>query len=158
MFKIEPLEAGDVVWEDRINYFEIMGQAQKLYSRYLEPVCQTWKLHRCELDVLLFLYNNPYYDRATDIALRRGIAKSHVSLSVANLERRGFLCRRYDQGDRRNAHLALTPAGTEPVQAGREAQERFFSVLHQGISQEEFAVWQGITRRILENMDAMDTR
>ena len=65
-----------MVWEERINFFEIMAQAKKLYSRSLEPVCERWNLNRCELDVLLFLYNNPFYDRATDVATRRGIATS----------------------------------------------------------------------------------
>lgn len=145
-----------MVWEERINFFEIMAQAKKIYSRFLEPVCERWNLNRCELDVLLFLYNNPFYDRATDVAARRGIAKSHVSLSVANLERRGFLCREYDPGDRRNAHLKVTPAGMEPAEAGRQAQKIFFDRLHQGISPEEFAVWKKTTKKVLENMNGLN--
>ena len=34
-----------------------------LYDQALDPVAQRWKLTRMELDLLLFLHNNP--DRAT---------------------------------------------------------------------------------------------
>ena len=40
------------------SYFDILGKAQKVYSKQLEPVCRKWELTRSELDVLLFLLNN----------------------------------------------------------------------------------------------------
>ena len=93
------------------NYFDIMGMAKKNYAKCLEPICRDQDLTRNELDVMLFLYNNPQFDRAADIVSRRGIAKSHVSLSVTNLESRGLLVRRFDPVDRRQAHLELTEQG-----------------------------------------------
>ena len=77
-----------------IRYFEVMQDMQKNYARQLEPVCRQWKVTGNELTVLLFLSNNPGYDRAADIVERRGMTKSHVSLSVGTLEHRGLLRRR----------------------------------------------------------------
>ena len=56
---------------------------QKVYRRFLEPVGEKYDLNRAELDVLLFLANNPSYDTATDIVEYRGLVKSHVSAAVA---------------------------------------------------------------------------
>ena len=53
------------------GFFDILGKAQKQYSKYLEPVCKRWELTSNELDVLLFLHNNPRFDRAADIVDRR---------------------------------------------------------------------------------------
>ena len=111
---------------------------------------------RNELDVLLFLYNNPGYDRAADIVAHRGIAKSHVSLSVNNLEQKQLLQRRFDPEDRRTAHLELTEAGTIIAASARTLQERFFSGLYQGVTEEEFALWQSFSKRVFENMRQMD--
>ena len=74
----------------RFNYFDTMARAQKGYARLLEPICKKWNLTRNELDVILFLANNPDYDRAVDIVNHRGLSKSHVSLSINSLESRGL--------------------------------------------------------------------
>ena len=73
------------------NYFDIMTQAQKGYARYLEPVCREWGLTRNELDVILFLANNPALDRAVDIVTRRGLSRGEDAGDVgADIFRRGL--------------------------------------------------------------------
>ena len=138
------------------HFFDILSQSQKVYSRYLEPVCQKWDLTRSELDVLLFLYNNPQYDRAADIVSHRGMAKSHVSLSVTGLENRGLLQRQFSRKDRRTAHLILTDSAKEIAAEGRESQTRFFEGLYGGISQEEYDLWRSISQRISGNIETLE--
>ena len=138
------------------RYFEILGKAQKQYSKCLEPVCKRWELTSKELDVLLFLHNNPQFDRAADIVDRRGIAKSHVSLSVKDLECRGLLVRHYAPADRRTAHLELTEQGRVIAGEGCEAQQRFFSALYAGVTEAEFALWRGITRKVCGNLEKLE--
>lgn len=138
-----------------INYFDLTGRAKKQYSRVLEPVSRKWALTQNELNVLLFLYNNPQYDRAADIVVCRGISKSHVSLSVNNLEGRGLL-RRFVSDDRRTAHLKLTEQGRAIAQEGREAQRSYFAELYRGITQEEVDQWRRITQKVCENIESFD--
>ena len=134
-------------------YFDILGQAQKAYSKQLEPVCREWNLTRNELDVMLFLYNNPESDRAADIVARRGMAKSHVSLSVGTLEEKGLLTREFSATDRRTAHLKLTDRGMEIAAQGRQRQAEYFELLYKGISEEEMALWRKITQTVCENIE-----
>lgn len=138
------------------NYFDILGQAQKAYGKKMEPICKKWGLTRSELDVLLFLYNNPEYDRAADIVSRRGIAKSHVSLSVTSLEGRGLLLRQFSPVDRRTAHLKLTEPGREIAAEARVAQRAFFACLYSGITEEEMILWGEITQKVCENVENLD--
>lgn len=138
------------------NYFDIMTQSQKMYNRQLEPICRKWELTRNELDILLFLYNNPEYDRAADIVSRRGIAKSHVSLSVNSLEGKELLLRQFSQEDRRTAHLKLTEQGSSIAAEGRLAQKHFFNALYDGISEEEMLLWRKITQKVCENIENFD--
>lgn len=143
-------------FSNEIHYFDIIASAGKSYSRLLDPVCQEWKLTRNELDILLFLYNNPDYDRAADIVSRRGIAKSHVSLGVTSLEEKGLLLRRFSQQDRRTAHLELQEQGRIIAAQARELQDRFFSALYRGISREEFEVWQKIVLKVQNNIKNLE--
>lgn len=156
LFKNELKGVGAVKPSVGYDYFNVMGIAKKSYNMILAPVCSQWEITRNELDVLLFLGNNPGFDRATDIVTYRGMAKSHVSLSVSNLESRGFLVRRFDEADRRTAHLVLTEQGSAIAAQARVYQTQFFSALHRGITEEEFAIWGSITQRVCENIRALE--
>lgn len=138
-----------------INYFDIMGQARKSYGKALEPICRQWQLTRSELDVMLFLHNNPGFDRAADIVSHRGIAKSHVSLSAATLTGRGLLERHFTAEDRRTVHLRLTEAGQQIAREARKTQEAFFTALFAGISQEELDAWLRIIGKVRQNVENM---
>nr|MBQ8244772.1 winged helix-turn-helix transcriptional regulator [Oscillospiraceae bacterium] len=139
------------------QYFDILSQSQRAYTKQLEPVCKKWDLTRSEVDVLLFLYNNPRFDRAADIVTRRGMAKSHVSLSVANLADLGMLGRTYSPADRRTAHLYLTESGKTVAAEAREAQKQFFDLLYKGIPEEELLLWEKITQKVCENINQIDS-
>lgn len=134
------------------NFFDAMGKAKKEYARCLEPVCQHYQLTQNELTVLLFLRNNPGLDRAADIVSCRGIAKSHVSLAVSNLEARGILARCFAPADRRACHLALTEKGMEIAEAGAERQRQFFEALYAGVSPEERELMRSVTQKIMDNV------
>ena len=134
------------------NYFDIMAKAQKGYARLLDPICKKWNLTRNELDVLLFLANNPEYDRAVDIVNNRGLSKSHVSLSISSLEEKGLLLRNSDPGDKRTVHLKLTGQAEVIAEAGRMAQKRFFSYLHQGVTQEQIQLMVEFGKKVNENI------
>ncbi len=140
-----------------IHYFDTAASAQKYYTKIMDPLCKTWELTHNELDILMFLHNNPEFDRAADIVSRRGIAKSHVSLSVTNLEKRELLVRRFDENDRRTAHLILTEQGSAIAAQGRELQQKYFAAMYQGISQEELKIWEKIVMKIQDNIRNFDT-
>lgn len=136
----------------RFNYFDTMARAQKGYARMLEPICKKWDLTRNELDVILFLANNPDYDRAVDIVQNRGLAKSHVSLSVSNLEARGLLLRVADPSDRRTVHLKLTEKAEDITAVGCRLQKQFMDYLHQGITEEQLELMRLFAERVHENI------
>ena len=136
----------------RFNYFDTMARAQKGYARLLEPICKKWDLTRNELDVMLFLANNPDYDRAVDIVNNRGLSKSHVSLSVNNLESRGLLQRIADPADRRTVHLKLTETSKPITDVGCRVQKQFMDYLHQGVTEEQLELMRLFAERDHENI------
>ena len=138
------------------NYFDMLSMAQKSYGKLLSPLCKEEELTRNELDVLLFLHNNPGYDRAADIVAHRGMTKSHVSMSVANLEQRKFLERQFSPADRRTANLLLTPQGRQIAAEGKQAQQRFFEELYQGVTEEEFRLWEAVTEKVRANIENLN--
>ncbi len=136
----------------RFDYFETMLRARKGYSRVMDPICSQWDLTRNELDVILFLYNNPGMDRASDIAIHRGMAKSHVSLSVATLESKGLLRRRGDPEDRRTVHLELMGEAEDIACQGREVQSQFFAKIYEGLTCDELNAWTRVVEKVSKNI------
>ena len=139
-----------------LSYLDSTQRSQKMYAAILEPVCRQYDLTRNELDVMLFLANNPGFDRAADIVAVRKIAKSHVSLSVGNLEKRGLLVREFEAGDRRAAHLRLTDAAVPIVRAGQHLQKQFFTKMFDGLSRKELQLWSDVLEKICKNIESME--
>ena len=101
---------------------------------------------------MLFLANNPSFDRAVDIVNNRGLSKSHVSLSINNLEQRGLLVRIADPADRRTVHLRLTEKAEAITDVGCRVQKQFMDYLHQGITEEQLELMRLFAERVHENI------
>ncbi len=140
----------------KMDYFDVTARIRKLYGRAVEPVCTRWDLTRNELDVLLFLYNNPQFDRPADIVAYRGMVKSHVSLSVANLERRGLLLRSADSEDRRTVHLRLTEPALEIAETGRKTQEAFYRKVFDGFSRRDYELMHTMLEKVGGNLAQLE--
>ena len=61
------------------------------YAMEKRAVMEKYDMTSIEVDVMLFLANNPQFDTAAEIVSIRKIAKSHVSLAVSRLTERGYL-------------------------------------------------------------------
>ena len=126
--------------------------AKNLYERQLDPLVEGSGLSKLQIDVLLFLYNNPEHDTAQSVCSLRGLAKSNVSKGVDGLVRRGLLERRTDPDNRRTVRLKLTDKALPVVREGAACQDKFFRQLLQGISPAEMETVQRLFSQIHENV------
>lgn len=110
---------------------------KRLYDQCMESLLQQYDIKRMELDILLFLANNPQYDTASEIIHNRGLSKSHVSTSIQHLIDHQLLTCHKTETDKKKIHLRLEPNADSIIEAGRAAQEAFFQTLVQGFSKEE---------------------
>ncbi len=127
---------------------------RKLYSRMLTPLLERYQLTQLEMDILLFLANNPEHDTARDMVELRHLAKSHVSVGVDSLVRRGLVERFFQAGNRKVIHLRLLPAAAELVAAGRDVQRQYGEALLAGFSPEEREELTRLLERIGDNVAA----
>ena len=134
--------------------WDVMTAMRSLYCAQLEAASRECGLARVELDILLFLANNPQFDTATDIVERRCISKAHVSQSVKSLEQRGYLERCYEGDNRRTIHLRLMERAQAAVDVGRQAQLHCFETFMRGFSATELEQLRGYLARIAGNVHA----
>ena len=117
--------------------WEHQNAIKALYSNCVGNVCRQHDITRIELDILLFLANNPCYDTATDIVEIRYLAKSQVSAAIKHMETCGYLTKSYAKDNRKTAHLHICDIAADIVADGQNAQRRFFEIMMEGIPQDE---------------------
>lgn len=127
---------------------------RKLYGNLCAPLLARYGLTQLELDIILFLANNPEYDTARDIVEKRHLAKSHVSVGIDTLAGQGLLERFTREGNRKTIHLRLTAAAAPIVEEGRAVQRRYGECLLSGFTQEERRQLARLMDRVAENVDA----
>lgn len=126
---------------------------RKLYCSLFTPLLERQGLTQLEMDILLFLANNPAYDTARDIVEKRHLAKSHVSVGVDSLAARGLLNRQMRPGNRKTIHLCLTDAAAPVVEEGRNVQTHYANILLNGFSETERSELFRLLDKVGRNVD-----
>lgn len=134
------------------QFLHVGRQFEKLYNKIIRQVSDTHHLSKIEIDVLLFLYNNPGCDTARDIVELRGIAKSYVSKAVDLLLHKGFLSTSDDAADRRIVHLTIEDCAMPIVLDAKAAQKSILEILYQGISDVEQEQLRSIFTKMSKNI------
>ena len=137
-----------------VNPWEHQNAIKTLYSKCVEKVCSRHQITRMELDILLFLANNPCYDTATDIVEIRYLSKSQVSASIKLLEERGYLRKEYIDGNRKTAHLKICEGASGIIADGKVAQEKFMAITLKGFEPDEVEEIKRCFNHILENINS----
>lgn len=134
-----------------IDFLDTIASIKKLYTISLEPICKQYNLTRMELDILLFLANNPQYDSAKDIIERRKLTKSHVSTSIKSLVKKNYLKLTYLPNNKKTVHLKLLNTTNEIIEAGQLAQKNFFEIILKDLTKDEKLIITNCFSKILKN-------
>lgn len=133
----------------------ILAYAQhykKYYTTQFETAAAQHGLNQLEIDILLFLYNNPDCRTASDICRYRGLAKSNVSAAVERLRRRNLLTVSPAPDNRRQRMLGFTDESLALAAELAEIQRRAVEPLLAGFTDEEQQALQDYMRRMDENI------
>ena len=122
------------------------------YSEAEKAVMEQYGMTAIEVDVMLFLANNPQFDTAAEIVSVRRIAKSHVSMAVSKLTARGFLKKLRDEKDRKKIHLRITENASPMVRDAQQFQKDFRTSILKGFSEEEKHQMEMFVDRIAKNI------
>lgn len=123
---------------------------KKYYTAQFEAASAAYGLNQLEIDILLFLHNNPECHTAGDICRYRGLAKSNVSAAVERLRARGVLTVSPAPDNRRQRLLGFAPDALPMVAVLADIQRCSLEPLFEGFTAEE----QQTLQEYLSRMDA----
>ena len=124
---------------------------EKVYNRLCEKVSSKYNISKLELSVLMYLGVHPEAT-ARDIVNLLHISKSAVSQAIDELMKKGLLCGRHNQDDRRYVILELQDSAKEILQEADRVNAEFQKVVCAGIPEEDLEVFRGILKHMLENI------
>lgn len=75
----------------QLSFWDLYSLFDKEYNSVIKEAAEKTGLTMNELGVLLFLSNNPSAKTASDIIRIKRATKSHVSLAVKELTKKGYL-------------------------------------------------------------------
>lgn len=133
----------------------ILAYAQhykKYYTAQFAGAAAAYGLNQLEIDILLFLHNNPELCTASDICRYRGLAKSNVSAAVERLRSRGVLEVLPAPDNRRQRILHFTEAARPMAEALAEIQRRTLELLFDGFTTAEQQALQDYLCRMDANI------
>lgn len=125
---------------------------KKYYTAQFEAASAAYGLNQLEIDILLFLHNNPECHTAGDICRYRGLAKSNVSAAVERLRARGVLTVCPAPDNRRQRLLGFTADGQRIAAALAEIQRCSLEPLFAGFTAQERHTLQDYLRRMDANL------
>lgn len=133
-----------IFWEKQ----KVIGS---LYCKLTKPICEKYGLTQIEYDAIMFLHNNPQYKTAADIVKIRKLTKSHVSLGITHLEKKGYISKRYSNDNKKSVILDITAAAKDFISDGEKVQRLFGKIILGGFSENEKDLCRDMFFRMCEN-------
>ena len=138
-----------------IDLVVAVQKSGRVYNRMMKETARQCGITKPAMDVLLFLHNNPEYNKASDVSERRFLAKSYVSRAVDLLQKEGYLQVDMDPQDRRVLRLTPLEKAKDIIEKGMETQQEFSRLLYKDVSTEELSEMHRNYSKIMVNLDEM---
>ena len=103
----------------------------------MEEATEKLSITHTEIEIIMFLFNNPDYDTAKDISELRKFPKSCVSKAVDDLIKKDYLESFIDISDRRIPHLKLKEPSKPVIKLSQKIRTHFLEIICQGIDDRE---------------------
>lgn len=136
--------------------YEILTLGQllkKLLEKRSLPIMEQYGLRKVELDILsFFAIQERQGDTAKDIMLTKHISKAHISKSIDNLKKRGYIVLEEDVLDHRKIHISLTTEGTKVLEQFMKVRNTCKEILFQNITQTEKEVLVQVLEKMQKNV------
>ena len=137
---------------DLMTFWNFIAEFDQAYDYHRKKVMKQFGLSAIEVDVLMFVANNPSLNTSADIVRLRKIAKSHVSMAVKSLIEKGFLTKYSDRANHKIMRLTPTPEAEPVILFGRDEQKKFCMAVECGLTDEDKEHFRLHLNRVFQNL------
>lgn len=128
------------------------GQFKQYTQQELAGLREKYDLKRIELEVVYFLSICGENNTVASMHEYFDANKGHLSQALFTLGKRKLVTAERDKKDRRYTHYHLTEEGIMIAGELKKVWEKIHQELFAGISEEEMACFQRVSRKVYENI------
>lgn len=129
------------------------GKFKKLLEKTMADAKNKTNLNRVELEVIYLLFHYDDVTTLTDICQYTQMNKGHMSTTLDNLVKKGYVVCKRDEKDRRYVKYQLTEASEQIRMEIDGLWSELLSKIVSGIDEESFEVFNQVAKQINENID-----
>lgn len=148
-------DKSQIATEEGESFHTVLSKFTKVYRKMSYKAIEGHGLAPAEIDVLMFLFNNPSLDMAKDISRCKGISKALICRSADSLCKRGLISTKVDKNDRRIVHLSLTDDASEIVDKLKESKDIFSNKIKEGIEEDDMRVFTRVLKAMMDNVSRL---
>lgn len=126
---------------------------RRVYAKTFTQLFDNEDLSPNEIDILLFLSNNPSIDTSKQLVYFLGVSKGLICRSIDSLVRKGYIISEPDKKDRRIQRLKLSSNSSALVLKLREVNQYINSVVLEGVPKEEIEQTKVTLEKILDKFN-----
>ena len=136
--------------EDMLKEFSVI---RKVYAKIFTQLFDNKELSPNEIDILLFLSNNPSIDTSKQLVYFLDVSKGLICRSIDSLVKKGFVTSSPDEKDRRIQRLKLTKNADTVIRQLSHVNDYIDSVILDGISREEIEQTKNTLDKIIDRFN-----
>ncbi|MDD6070019.1 MAG: winged helix DNA-binding protein [Clostridiales bacterium] len=129
------------------------GKFKKLLEKTMADAKNKTNLNRVELEVIYLLFHYDDVTTLTDICQYTQMNKGHMSTTLDNLVKKGYVVCKRDEKDRRYVKYQLTEASEQIRMEIDGLWSELLSKIVSGIDEESLKVFNQVAKQINENID-----
>lgn len=118
-----------------LNFLNTSQLLTKAYDQIRKNIQNEYQLIGAEVDVLLFLANNPSHTTAQSIVDVHKLTKSHASLALKILVEKGYVDKTQNPDNKKEFNLTLTTKAHSIIKYGQSRQREFIEILFDGLNE-----------------------
>ena len=131
------------------------GKFKRLLEKAMVDVKKKTNLNRLELEVIYLLSHYEEITTLTDICRYTQMNKGHMSTTLDNLVKQGYVVCKRDDKDRRYVKYELTDASEQICQEMETLWSELIAKVVEGIDENSLAVFSCVSEQISHNIDRL---
>ena len=131
------------------------GKFKRLLEKAMIDSKSRTNLNRLELEVIYLLSHYDEMTTQTDICRYTQMNKGHMSTTLDNLVKKGYVVCQRDDKDRRYVIYQLTVASEQICQEMEKLWSELVSKVVEGIDEDSLAVFNRVSEQINQNIDKL---
>ena len=131
------------------------GKFKKLLEKTMADAKNETNLNRLELDVIYLLFHYEDIKTLTDICLYTQMNKGHISTTLDNLVKKGYIVCERDEKDRRYVKYSLAEASEQICKEMDVLWSGLMSDIVDGIDSNSLDTFKQVAKQIDQNIDRL---